>query len=67
MNLREPLNINRDIYPDIKETTTEKWGFVVTRAKNTLPQQSFQFYSFIDENLKGNTLVNNMVHKSPIN
>ena len=67
MNLREPLNINRDIYPDIKETTTEKWGFVVTRAKNTLPHQSFQFYSFIDENLKGNTLVNNIVHKSPIN
>jgi hypothetical protein len=67
MNLREPLNFNRDIYPDIKQTTTDKLGFDATRAKNTLPQQSFRFYSFVDENLKGNKLVNNIVHKSPIN
>jgi hypothetical protein len=66
MNLKEPLNFNRDIYPDIKQTTTDKLGFDATRAKNTLPPQSFQFYSFIDENLRGNHLVNNIVHKSPI-
>jgi len=67
MNLREPLNFNRDIYPDIKQTTTEKMGFIGTRSKQTLPQQSFHFYSHIDENLMGNQLINNVIHQSPTN
>jgi hypothetical protein len=64
MNLREPLNYNRDIYPDIKQTTTQKFGFIGTRSKQTLPQQGFRFFSFVDENLMGNPLVNNVIHQS---
>ncbi len=64
MNLKEPLNINRDIYPDIQQTTTEKFGFIGTRSKQTLPQQSFRFFTFVDENLAGNPLVNNVLHQS---
>jgi hypothetical protein len=67
MNLREPLNYNRDIYPDIQQTTTDKWGFIATRSKQTLPQQSFRFYSHVDENLMGNPLINNVLHQSPGN
>ena len=64
MNLREPLNYNRDIYPDIQQTTTQKFGFIGTRSKQTLPQQGFRFFSFVDENLMGNPLVNNVIHQS---
>ncbi len=64
MNLKEPLNFNREIYPDIKQTTTEKIGWIGTRSKQTLPQQSFRFYSHVDDNLSGNPLVNNVIHKS---
>ena len=64
MNLKEPMNFNREIYPDIQQNTTDKMGFIGTRSKQSLPQQSFRFFSFVDENLEGNPLVNNIVHKS---
>lgn len=64
MNLKEPLNYNREIYPDIKQTTTEKFGFISTRSKQTLPQQSYHFYSYVDSNLNDNPLINNVIHQA---
>jgi len=64
MNLKEPLNYNREIYPDIQQTTTEKFGFISTRSKQTLPQQSYHFYTYVDDNLKENPLINNVIHQT---
>ena len=64
MNLKEPLNFNRDLYPDNQQITTEKFGFVGTKVKQILPQQSYRFLSHIQENLDGNPYINNVLHQS---
>jgi hypothetical protein len=62
----EPIQIIRDLYPDNQgKVTSTKLGTVYTRDKESLPQQSWHFYSYVDDNLKNNPYVNNIVHQAP--
>jgi len=60
-NLKVPFNFNREIYPDNQQLTTDRLNFL-QRGRNTLPEQSFRFLDYNNENLKNNHLVNNLVH-----
>ena len=61
----EPIQINRELYPEPKHNTTDKLGSLSTRSAHPLPPQGWHFYSYVDENLKGNPYINNVVHQSP--
>ena len=67
------LQINRDLYPDIKQQITIgteplyndvsiNQGY--TRPKQVIGSLEDHFYSFVDDNLQGNPYINNTQHKA---
>ena len=66
MEQRDPIQINRDLYQDIKTDNFCRLSQMATKTSDQLPQTPWRFYSYIDENLKGNPYVNNVVHQSPV-
>jgi hypothetical protein len=64
VQLKEPLVVKRELYPDIKEDTTYKFGTYYTQNRASLDQQSYRFFTFVDENLQGNPYINNVIHRS---
>jgi hypothetical protein len=67
VELANPIQINRELYPDIKQDPVLRNDLVVTREANEFNDDSMHFYTFIDENLRRNPLVNNLIHKSGVN
>ncbi len=67
VELSNPIQINRELYPDIKHDPILRNDPNITREANEFNDDSMHFYSFIDENLKKNPLVNNLIHKSGVN
>jgi hypothetical protein len=65
VRLNIPIQVNREVYPDVKESN-DRLERILTKTHVPLPQQSWHFNSFPDENLKGNPYVNNVVHQAPI-
>jgi DnaJ-class molecular chaperone len=66
VKLREPIRDNRELYPENRDYATERMGTIYTKYPTILPQQSWHFYSFVDENLRGNPYINNVIHQSPM-
>ncbi len=64
INLKNEINNNRELYPDIKQNNISQFEMINTKSKQLIPQQSFRFYSFVDENLNNNKYVNNIVHQN---
>ena len=65
--LCNPLQVNRELYPDVKQDGRLRSPVSITRQANVLPQQSWRFYSHVDKNVKNNPFINNMVHKAELN
>ena len=64
IQLCDPVQINRDLYPDIKQQVTPKMPTVYSRLPHDLPNDQCRFYSFVTDNLQGNPYINNTQHKS---
>ena len=61
----EPIQINRDIYPDMNgQRPLQCTPTMYTRLPNELPQQSWRFDTCVVNNLNSNPFVNNTQHKS---
>jgi hypothetical protein len=67
VQLCNPLQVNRELYPDIKQDVRTRAPTNLSRHGNILPQQSWRFYSHIDDNIKDNPFINNMVHQAGVN
>ena len=67
VQLSNPLQINRELYPDIKHDVRTRAPVTLTRHGNILPQQSWRFYSHVDDNIKNNPFINNMIHQAGLN
>ncbi len=67
VQLCNPLQVNRELYPDIKEDPRTRPPTNLTRHGNILPQNSWRFYSHVDDNIKDNPFINNMVHQAGVN
>lgn len=66
VELRVPIQNNRELYPENQDINSERLIIADTRMPTTLPQQSWRFYSFVEENLHGNPYINNIIHQSPL-
>jgi hypothetical protein len=66
LEMHDKPQINRDLYPDVIQDPFMRLGSVGTRVPDILPQDQWHFYSFIDENLRGNPYINNVIHTSPM-
>ena len=67
VTLKEPINNNREVYPENKDYAKHRIIPTTTTLPQKVPQYSWHFYSYVDDNLIGNPYINNIVHKSPIN
>ena len=64
ISLCKPLEINRDLYPENRNTAQQRMPIGNTRFPQKTPTDEWHFYTNIEENLKGNPYVNNVIHKS---
>jgi hypothetical protein len=64
VRVKDPIQITRELYPDNMDNAVNRIQPVQNTYHATLPQQSWHFYSFVDENLKNNVYINNMIHKA---
>jgi len=62
--LNIPIQNNRELYPQNKDQSTNRLVSASTRIAETLPEHSWRFFSFVDENLKGNPYINNVIHQT---
>jgi hypothetical protein len=60
----DPIQINRDLYPDNKEMTSDKLPMIYGKLEKPSQADDWRFYSYVKENLEKNPYINNMVHKS---
>jgi hypothetical protein len=60
----EPIQINRDLYPDIKQQITPKMHTTYTRTSHSLPNDEWRFNTYVTDNLQNNPYINNTQHKS---
>jgi hypothetical protein len=67
VQLCNPLQINRELYPDVKQDVRTRAPVNITRHGNILPQQEWRFYSHVDDNIKDNPFINNIIHQSGVN
>ena len=65
VSLCKPLQINRELYPEPRDTGQKRFPVGYTRFPQRTPTDEWRFYSYVDENLVGNPYVNNIVHQSP--
>jgi hypothetical protein len=66
IQLCEPLQINRDLYPDIKQQVTPKMPEIYTRTALKVPNDEWRFNSYVTYNLDKNPYINNTQHRSVI-
>jgi hypothetical protein len=64
MNLKDQKQMNRELYPDSKDTTSGKMSMLHTRIPNSVLEENQRLESYIKETLKGNPLINNLIYKS---
>jgi hypothetical protein len=60
----EPIQINRELYPENKHVTTDRLPFYENKYKHNLPQQSWRFYDYTPEVLNNNPYINNVIHRA---
>ena len=64
VQLCDNIQINRDLYPDIKQQVTPKMPTAYTRESHELPNDEWHFNTYVKDNLNGNQYINNTQHKS---
>jgi predicted ester cyclase len=62
----EPLQINRDLYPQPRDIAQKRMPSAYTRFPQRTPTDTWHFYTHVEENLKGNPYINNVIHQSPV-
>ncbi len=67
VQLKEPIQNTRELYPDNQQITTDRLGMLYSKNRPALDQQSYRFFSFVEDNLEGNPYVNNVIHQSQYN
>jgi len=60
----DPIQVDRDLYPDITQQVTPKVHTIYTRASHSLPNDEWRFNTHPKENMDDNPYVNNTQHKS---
>jgi hypothetical protein len=62
VHLCEPIQVNRELYPENKNLTTARMPTAYTRIPHTLPQTYWRTNKHVVENLEGNPYINNVIH-----
>ena len=63
----DKTQVNRDLYPDNKFDSQKRMPSNYTRFPQRTPVDTWHFYTHVEENLRGNPYVNNVIHQSPQN
>lgn len=61
---RVPLQVNRELYPKANQEAFYRHDPNITKTPLNLMGNPYQFDSFVDENLKTNPYINNIIHKA---
>ncbi len=67
VELANPIQINRELYPDIIQDSRTRIPISINRQSQHLPQNYDKNSSFVHDNLKNNPFVNNIIHQSGVN
>ena len=64
VQLCNPIYSDRELYPDSKQSTTDKMPFIFREGHRQLPFLNKYTNQYIETSLQGNPFINNMVHIS---